>query len=169
MPSGCRTPASHAPTFLAAPSQTTQPGPTHFAVEAVERWIIVRPAIVAIVPAQNGGEPLVLRGQWRVHEPPGVLAQCRQLARQAFPFRLVLHDEPAISGPPAVVGEAEEGEGLWPLLAAPLTREGREFPQYVPNKGMAWLETLATATRIRSRFPTIPLVGSNSIQPEPGT
>lgn len=86
----------------------------------------MRPAIVAVVPAQCGGEPLVLRGQWRVHEPPGVLAQRRQLARQAFPFRLVLHDEPAISGPPAVVGEAEEGEGLWSPLAAPLTRDGRE-------------------------------------------
>lgn len=86
----------------------------------------MRPAIVAIVPALNGGEPLVLRSQWRVHEPPGVLAQRRQLARQAFPFRLVLHDKPAIPGPPAVVGEAEEGEGLGSPLAAPLTREGRE-------------------------------------------
>jgi hypothetical protein len=46
--------------------------------------------------------------------------------RVRHPFRLVLHDEPAISGPPAVVGEAEEGEGLWSPLAAPLTRDGRE-------------------------------------------
>jgi hypothetical protein len=56
-----------------------------------------------------------------VHEPPGILAQRRQLSRKAFPFRLVLHDEPAISGPLAVMGEAEEGEGLRPPLAAPLT------------------------------------------------
>ena len=54
----------------------------------------------------------MLHGQWRVHEPPNLLAQRLQLARQAFPFRLVLHDEPAIQGPPAVVGEADEGEGL---------------------------------------------------------
>ncbi|WP_206628290.1 hypothetical protein, partial [Mesorhizobium sp. M1A.F.Ca.IN.020.06.1.1] len=39
---------------------------------------------------------------------------------------VVLHDEPAIPGPPAVVGESEEGEGLGPPLAAPLMREGRE-------------------------------------------
>lgn len=51
----------------------------------------MRPAIVAVVPTQNGGEPLVLRGQWRVHKPSGILAQRRQLGRQAFPFRLVLH------------------------------------------------------------------------------
>lgn len=75
---------------------------------------------------QNGGEPFVLHGQWRVHEPPDLLAQRRQLTRQALPFRLVLHDEPAIPSPPTVVGEAEEGEGLGPPLAAPLTREGRE-------------------------------------------
>ena len=95
-------------------------------MESVERWVVVRPAVVAVVSTQNGSEPPVLRSHWRVHEPPGILAQRRQLARQAFPFRLVLHDEPAISGPPAVVGEAEEGEGLWSPLAAPLTREGRE-------------------------------------------
>ena len=47
---------AHAPTFLATQSQTTQPGPTHFPVEAVERWIVVRPAIVAEVPTQNGGD-----------------------------------------------------------------------------------------------------------------
>lgn len=68
----------------------------------------------------------MLRGQWRVHEPPSVLAQCRQLARQALPFGLVLHNEPGISGPPAVVGEAEEGERFRPPRAAPLMREGRE-------------------------------------------
>ncbi|QQN65423.1 hypothetical protein JIR23_06560 [Bradyrhizobium diazoefficiens] len=41
-------------------------------------------------------------------------------------LRLVLHDETGHPGPPAVVGEAEEGEGLGPPLAAPLAREGRE-------------------------------------------
>lgn len=86
----------------------------------------MRSAIVTVVSTQNGGEPFVLHGLWRVHEPPDLLAQRRQLARQAFPFRLVLHDELAIPGPPAVVGEAEKGEGLGPPLAAPLTREGRE-------------------------------------------
>jgi protein-tyrosine phosphatase len=50
----------------------------------------------------------MLRGERRVHEPPGLPAQRRQLARQAFPLRLVLHDKPAVPGPPAVVGEAEE-------------------------------------------------------------
>lgn len=79
-------------------------------MESVERRVVVRPAVVAVVSTQNGGEPPVLRSQWRVHAPPGILAQRRQLARQAFSFRLVLPDEPAIPGPPAVVGEAQEGE-----------------------------------------------------------
>ena len=34
----------------------------HFPVESVERWVVVRPAIVGVMPTQNGGEPLVLRG-----------------------------------------------------------------------------------------------------------
>ncbi|WP_349510052.1 MULTISPECIES: hypothetical protein [unclassified Bradyrhizobium] len=100
------------------------------------------------MPAQHGGEPLVLRGQWRVHEPPGLLAQRRQLARQAFPFRFVLHDEPAISGPPAVVGEAEEGEGLRPPLAAPLTREGRE-PAKLDQPRLVLMEREAEAGQPR--------------------
>ena len=108
----------------------------------------MRPAIVAVMPTQNGGEPLVLCGQWRVHKPPSVPAQRRQLARQAFPFRLVLHDEPAISGPPAVVGEAEEGEGLGPPLAAPLTREGRE-PAKLDQPRLVFMERQAEAGQPR--------------------
>jgi hypothetical protein len=55
-------------------------------MESVERWVVVRPAILAVVATQNGREPPVLRGQGRVHEPPGFLAQHRQLARQGgFP------------------------------------------------------------------------------------
>jgi hypothetical protein len=46
----------------------------------------------------------MLFGQRRVHQPPRVLAQRLQLARQALALRLVLDDEPAIAGPPAVVG-----------------------------------------------------------------
>lgn len=53
-------------------------------MESVERWIVVRPAVVAVVSTQNGGEPPVLRSHWRVHDPPGILAQRRQLARQAL-------------------------------------------------------------------------------------
>ena len=46
-----------------------------------------------------------------MHAPSRVLAQRLQLARQALVLRLVLHDEPAVAGPPEIVGEAEEGEG----------------------------------------------------------
>ena len=42
-------------------------------------------------------------------------------------------------------------------------------PQNVPERGIAWLGVRATPTRIRSRLPTIPLVGSNSTHPDPGT
>ncbi len=49
----------------------------------------------------------MLLGKRRVHQPPRFLAQRLQLARQALAPRLVLDDEPAIVGPPAVVGEAK--------------------------------------------------------------
>ncbi|MER9580357.1 hypothetical protein NKI78_33195 [Mesorhizobium sp. M0400] len=42
-------------------------------MESVERWVVVRPAVVSVVSTQNGGEPPVLRSHWRVHEPPGSL------------------------------------------------------------------------------------------------
>src|SRR5690348_9114772 len=41
-------------------------------------------------------------------------------------------------------------------------------PVQVPETGTAWRGSRATATRIRSWLPTIPLVGSNSTQPAPG-
>lgn len=66
----------------------------------------MRPAVLAIVSALHSSEPLMLRGQWRVHMPPCPLAHRLELSRQAFPFRLVLHDKPAISGLPTVVDEA---------------------------------------------------------------
>ena len=62
--------------------------------------------------AQDAGIPAMLLGQRRVHQPPRLLTYRRQLARQAVALRLVLDDEPAVSGPPAVVGEAQKGEGL---------------------------------------------------------
>ena len=65
---------AHASVCLAASSQTAQPGSTYFPVEAVGRRVVVRPAMSAIVSAQNGGQPLVLHGQWHVHEPPDFLA-----------------------------------------------------------------------------------------------
>ena len=68
----------------------------------------------------------MLLGQRRVHQPPRLLAQRRQLARQALALRLVLDDEPAVPGPPAVVGEAEKGEGLRTPLAALLSSHGRK-------------------------------------------
>lgn len=67
----------------------------------------------------------MLVGQRRVHQLPRFLAHRRQLARQTVALRLVLHDEPAIAGPPAVVGEAEKGEGLRAPFAASLPSQGR--------------------------------------------
>ena len=66
----------------------------------------------------------MLFGQRRVHQPPRVLAQRLQLARQALALRLVLDEEPAIAGRPAVVGEAEKGEGLRMTLAALSSSQG---------------------------------------------
>src|SRR5581483_7558061 len=76
--------------------------------------------------AQNAGVPAMLLSQRSVHHPPRFLAQRRQLARQAVALRLVLYDKPAVPGPAAVVGEAEEGEGLRTPFAAPLSGRGRK-------------------------------------------
>src|SRR3546814_4584397 len=81
-------------------------------MELVEGAPVVRHAEVAVMTAQHTGIPAMLLGQRRVHQPPRLLAQRLQLAPQALALRLVLDDEPAVPGPPAVVGEAEKGEGL---------------------------------------------------------
>src|SRR5271166_6070926 len=68
----------------------------------------------------------MLLGQRPVHRPPRFLAQRRHLARQTVALRLMLHDKPAVPGPPAVVGEAEEGEGFRTPFAALVSGRGRE-------------------------------------------
>jgi hypothetical protein len=60
----------------------------------------------------------------------------------------MLHDEPAISGPPAAVGEAEESEGVGSPLAAPLTREGRE-PTKLDQPRLVLMEHQAKAGQPR--------------------
>src|SRR5262245_15286772 len=68
-----------------------------------------------------------------MHQPPRFLAQRLQLACQALALRLELNNEPAVTGPPAVVGEAEEGEGLRGLplaaLSSSLCRQPAELDQ----------------------------------------
>lgn len=49
-----------------------------------------------------------------------------------------------------------------------IARKSPGPPVQLPAMGIAWVGSRTTATRIRSRLPTMPLVGSNSIQPEPG-
>src|SRR5205085_10559191 len=95
-------------------------------MKLAQRAGVVRQPIVAVVTAQDAGVPALLLGHWRVHVPPCLLAQRRQLARQALALRLVLHDKPAIPRPPAIMGEAEKSEGLQSPLAALLTSQGRE-------------------------------------------
>ena len=73
----------------------------------------------------------MLFGQRRMHQPPGFLAQRLQLARQAFALRLVLHNEPAVPRPPTIVSEAQEGEGLRPPLAAPLSSHAGKRPNSI--------------------------------------
>jgi hypothetical protein len=60
----------------------------------------------------------MLLSQRRMHQPPRLLAKVLQLSRQALALCLALHDELPLLGPPAVVGEAEESEGLRMPLAA---------------------------------------------------
>ena len=60
------------PRFLASPSKTAQPYSACFPVEAVERAIIVRPAVIAIMASQHSRIPVMLECQWGVHKPPSV-------------------------------------------------------------------------------------------------
>src|SRR3546814_20992481 len=98
-------------------------------MELVEGAPVVRHAEVAVMTAQHTGIPAMLLGQRRVHQPPRLLAQRLQLAPQALALRLVLDDEPAVPGPPAVVGEAAKGEGLRTPLAALSSSQGRQAAQ----------------------------------------
>src|SRR5262245_23872373 len=84
------------------------------------------PAIVAIVTVQHAYVPTVLIGQRLMHVPPCFLTQRLQLARQALALRLVLHDEPSVPCPSAVMREAEEREGVGPPQPALLPSLGRE-------------------------------------------
>ena len=52
------------------------------------------------------------------------------------------------------------------LTETSIPRSSSAPPQYVPKSGIACSGVRAIPTRIRSRFPTIPFVGSNSTQPE---
>src|SRR5262245_49851604 len=101
---------AHAATPLAPAPEAAEPDSPDLLTEAVERRVVVRPAVVAIVTEQDVGVPAMLHSQRGVHQPPGFLAQRLQLSRQALALGLVLHDEPAVPGPPAIMGEAEEGE-----------------------------------------------------------
>src|SRR6202035_2514388 len=54
------------------------------------------------------------------------------------------------------------------LMLTSMPTKASAEPRYVPCSGIAWEGSRATATRTRSRVPTMPLVGSNSIQPALG-
>ena len=117
---------AHASVLLASPPEAVEPDAPNFLPEPVEGAPVVRHAEVAVMAAQDAGIPAVLLGQRGMHQPPRLPAQRRQLARQALALRLVLDDEPAVPGPPAIMGEAEEGEGFRTPLATLLSRHGRK-------------------------------------------
>ena len=79
-----------------------------------------------------------------MHQPPRLLSKSRQLACQTLALGLVLHDEPAIPGPPAVVGEAKEGECLRVPFASPFASQGR-MPAKLDQAGFALVKRQAEA------------------------
>lgn len=113
------------PSLLTALPEAAEPDASDLLVERAQRAGVVRQPIVGVVATQDAGVPALLLGHWRVHVPPALLAQHRQLARQAIALRLVLNDEPAIPRPPAIMGEVEKGEGFRTPLTALLTSQGR--------------------------------------------
>ena len=83
------------PSLLTALPEAPEPDASDLLVERAQRAGVVRQPIVGVVATQDVGVPALLLGHWRVHVPPALLAQHRQLAPQALALRLVLYDEPA--------------------------------------------------------------------------
>ena len=93
-------------------------------------------------------------------QPPRLLSQRLQLARQAFALRLALDDEPAVPGPPAIVGEAEKVEGLRTPLPGGRSALGgepaeRDQPRLVLVDRQAELASLCVSAA-RSSLPSVP-------------
>lgn len=106
-----------------------------------------------IVPVQHAGEPAMLKGQRLMHALPRFLADRRQLARQACALHLVLHSEAAVSGPPAVMSEPQEGEGFRSLVAASFSCRGGEAPELDHRVFASWSRRPNPASRsLRSRI-----------------
>ena len=72
---------AHAPRFLTAPSQASQPDAEHFLTERGERREVLWSAIIAVMTEQNAGVPAMLHGQRHMHQLPRLLAQRLQLSR----------------------------------------------------------------------------------------
>src|SRR5512147_614398 len=115
-----------APGLQALTPQGPIPDASDLLVERAQRPVVVGHTVVAVMTTQHAGKPAMLFGQRRVHVSPRFLAQRPQLACQALALRLALHDEPAVPGPPAVVGEAEKGERAGSPLAALPSSQGRQ-------------------------------------------
>src|SRR5437879_2550894 len=111
--------------LLASAPEAPQLYAANLLVECAQRREVVGDTVVAVVTAQHAGIPAMLVGQRRVHVPPRLLAQLLQLARHALALCLALHDEPAVPGPPAVVGKAKKGEGSRTPLAALSSSQGQ--------------------------------------------
>src|SRR6516225_15108 len=65
----------------------------------------------------------------------------------------------------AVLGAACASVSAVTSTSTVMPRWSEGKPVQVPEIGTAWRGSRATATRIRSRLPTMPLVGSYSTQP----
>src|SRR6476620_326996 len=68
--------------------------------------------------------------------------------------------------PSGSAGLSGDSQVICTSTVKPRLSDGK--PDHVPHIGTACIGSRATATRIKSRLPTMPLVGSNSIQPAPG-
>src|SRR5664279_220626 len=68
-----------------------------------------------------------------------------------------------------VSADARRTASVLTLTLTSMPSSSSASPQYEPERGIACEGVRATPTRIRSRLPTIPFVGSNSTHPDPGT
>ena len=84
--------------------------------EELQPSIVVRDAVVGIVPAKLFTELALLFAQWQVPVPPAPVPQLPEFNAEAFCRGLRFGDVLAASGLAPVEGKAEEVERVWLAL-----------------------------------------------------
>jgi len=171
---------------MTAASETAHPDTAYFAVKAVQRGIVVRSAIIAVMAAQQSCIPLVLLGQWGVHDALRVYDQDRRHVLDC-PEQQPAHEaaEPPIYGlsrrevirqhPPSAAGSCRITKHIVQIRCGTATALGHrgqerlnEQPLPIRQIGRVALRSfLKSSHRATARSDTHPKLQSR--QPAPST